>query len=479
MAGFPARPRLADHVVARRHVVDGDERVVLFDQGTGRLVQVGPREWGLLAAADGTRDLEGIVLAAGREGAHARVPALQGFLAQLHAAGMLEDGVPEAAVLPTRAAAEAADEGAATRPLLSLPGYTLTCDGSGSCCRFYGTVLFGPVEAARARALLPLVRDGGARHERAFTPEHGSAPTGGAAVTYCDGRCAYLGDDDRCGIHGRGGPEAKPLGCQTYPASFVDDGESVRVSVSVECACVLASVDRPGGSPLVPAGARTRADLDETLVVEPLDAQVALTADAWAPRAAYVAWARQVAALWPGVTDVAAALHSLAGAVARDGLDEAATARALREPAPPTAAEVGAWAEALARRAARRAREDEGWRSPRDLVLRASRWVMEAARRIADPGTAAGLLTGPAAAPRSERFYVEALLHGHRLAGGRPLATALRDRAVRVVVARALGQVLAAVPEGARDTAAAHPLALLEAMLRGHGLDLYVEDVEG
>jgi lysine-N-methylase len=50
---------------------------------------------------------------------------------------------------------------------------------------------------------------------------------------------------------------------------------------------------------------------------------------------------------------------------------------------------------------------------------------------------------------------------------------------VRVLVARALGPVLSAVPEAERDPAAAHPLALVEAMLRGHGLDAYAEDLEG
>src|SRR5690242_10317977 len=73
---LPIRPRLADHVLARRHITGSETVVVLHDQRTGRLVQLGPREWGLLAAADGTRDLDGVVLAARREGAHARVPAL-------------------------------------------------------------------------------------------------------------------------------------------------------------------------------------------------------------------------------------------------------------------------------------------------------------------------------------------------------------------------------------------------------------------
>src|SRR5277367_2794044 len=204
-SALPARPKLAAHVLARRHLVDGDERVVLHDLGSGGLVQIGPREWGLLAAADGTRDLEGILLAAAREGAHARVPALEAFLQQLHAAGMLDEGIDPAPV------AAGADDGAAARPLDPLPGFTLSCDGSGSCCRIYASILFGPVEAARARALLPQVLGGGERHERVFMPERGSGPTGGAVVALRDGRCAYLADSGRCAIHEAGGAAAKPV----------------------------------------------------------------------------------------------------------------------------------------------------------------------------------------------------------------------------------------------------------------------------
>lgn len=485
MRPFPARPRLASHVLPRRHVVGGDERVVLHDLREKRLVQIGAREWGLIAAADGTRDIEGIVLAAAREGAHARAPMLRDFFAQLHAAGMLEDGAeeraepaitPSAEPIGARESAPIEIDDRASRPLDPLPGFTLHCDGSGSCCRFYGSVIFGPVEAARARSLLPMVRDGGARHERVFMPERGSGPTGGSAVTYCDGRCAYLGDDDRCALHAVGGPAAKPIGCQTFPASFIDDGERVRVSVSVECACVLASVDRPGGSPIVAPSARVRSDLDETLVVEELDREILVRGRESAPRARFLAWSRQVAEAAPAA-DTAALLMSLARAVDRDGLDEAATARAIARPSPIDAAEVRPWAEALSRRASRRAAEDEAWRSARDLVLRAAPWIAAAAAAIADAEIGPAVIAAPIAAPRSEQFYLSALLHGHRLAGDRPLAIALRDRAVRVLVARALAHVLSAVPPGERDPAAAHPLALLEAMVRGHGVGAYVDDV--
>ena len=88
----PRRPRLADHVLPRRHVIDGTERVVLHDQHNDEVVQVGPREWAVLEAADGTREPEGIVVAARRRGAHARVAAVSELLHTLAERGMVEAG---------------------------------------------------------------------------------------------------------------------------------------------------------------------------------------------------------------------------------------------------------------------------------------------------------------------------------------------------------------------------------------------------
>ncbi len=474
---FPNRPRLADHVLARRHITGGEAVVVLHDQRTGGLVQLGPREWGLLAAADGTRDLEGIILAARREGAHARVPALRAFLEQLHGAGLLADGAPDDAAspdgLPAIDAPAEAESLPDDRPLDVLPDFSLHCDGSGSCCRIYASVIFGPVEAARARALYPDIQGGGDRHEKNFLPDHGSAPTGGSAVTLVDGRCAYLGESGHCSIHARAGGAAKPLGCNLFPASFVDDGERVAVSASVECACILASAGRRGGAPLIPPGARFRGDLDPAVFIAGLPPSLAITRAGRADRAAVRAWSRRVAALSPP-SDVARTLWSLAATIDDSGLD-ADPAPSFNAPPAIEASGLLAWIDALACRAARRVREDAVWRSERDLARLASSWISEAASGLLalDP------FAVPAPAPSvaaSEAFYLRAALHGYKLFGDLPLTVALRDRAVRLVVARALPDVFARTR--ADDPACAHPLALVEAMLRGHGLDAYAHDLE-
>ena len=469
---FPTRPRLADHVLARRHITAGEVVIVLHDQRTGRLVQLGPREWGLLAAADGTRDLDGVVLAARREGAHARVPALRAFLEQLHGADLLADGTPDDTVTeaPTSAPSPEPESLPADRPLAVLQDFSLHCDGSGSCCRIYASVIFGPVEAARARALFPEIQGGGDRHERVFLPDHGSAPTGGSAVTLVDGRCAYLGESGHCSIHVRAGGPAKPIGCNLFPASFLDDGERVAVSASVECACILASVGRPGGSPLIAPEARFRGDLDPSVFVASLPSRLAVTPAASADRAEVRAWSRRIETFAPA-SNVAQTLWSLAAAIDEHGLSADATS-SFQAPLPIDAAEVLPWIDALARRAARRAREDAVWRSDRDLARLATSWIAEAAEGLLSSNP---LPSPTATVAASETFYLRAALHGYKLFGDLPLTVALRDRAVRLLVARALPDVFARV--GAADPACAHPLALVEAMLRGHGLDGYAHDL--
>ncbi|WP_437562771.1 YkgJ family cysteine cluster protein [Sorangium sp. So ce542] len=478
---LPARPRLAAHVLVRRHLVGEEERIILHDVRSGQLLQLGAREWVLLSAADGTRDVEGIVIAAAREGAHARAAAAHAFLAQLHAAGLLEAEAagedaarsePAAGARPARAPEE---RGGRERPLEVLPDFGLHCDGRGSCCRIYASILFDPEEAARARALRPDVLSGGARHERAFTPERGTWPCAASVVAMRDGRCAYLEGEGRCSLHAIGGPEAKPLGCRTFPTSFVDDGESVRVSVATECACVLASAGRPGGAPLLDPRLRVRGDLDERIDVAALPDRAPISPGATASRAELVAWSRRLAAAAPP-PDVAAGLFALAAAVEAEGLTGGAIAR-FERPDPLEPAALEPWLAALHGRAARRAREDAGWRSERDLARRAAQWIAAATLALAEPDLLAALLAAPAPAPDRERFYLRAALHGHRLIGALPLSLALRDRAARLVVARALPVVVAGA--GDDDPACAEPIALVEAMLRGHGLEAYAAEAAG
>lgn len=470
MSELPRRPRLADHVVPRLHVVDGEHVVLLHDRRKERLARIGEREWGLIAAADGTRDVEGIVVAAARAGARATVEGLREFLEDLNAAGWLAPGEAPPAKLTSeeRAARRTATPGPI--PLRRLPGFRLSCNGLGGCCRQYGTTLLSAAEVARARAFCPEVLDGGEDAARVFAPEQGSVPTGGVAVTMVDGRCAYLGADGRCGIHVAGGSEAKPIGCRTYPALFAFDGEAVRVSPSVECACVLTSAAGDDGEPLV-AGAETTADIDPSIHLEPLAASTPIAAGLSVAGPDYVVFCDALVAALDAspALPLPELLWTLADALQGGAAPLAALEGALAAPLPLPAGPLEERLTALGARVTHRLDQDGSWRSPKDLVARALGWLHESvlARLRGE------VIAATASPPEDERFYLRSLAFGLHLETSAGLAESLRDRAVRLVLARGFPARAAA-----EDTAASRPLALVEALFRGQGIGTYAEAFE-
>lgn len=426
--------------------------------------RVGLREWGLLLHADGTRDLEGIIAAASRTGTLARVSTLQTFLEALHHAGLLADGV------------ETPPEPPPTQPVRridALPHYRLTCDGQGSCCRLYSTIMVRPVEEATARSLQPFIFDAGDHPERLFAPLAGSAPCGASSFGFVDGRCAYLDGSDRCVLHAAGGAQGKPLGCRMFPALFVDDGDSVRVSPVVECACVLASLDKPHeGELLVPNEIQTSDQLDPGIHVTVLPETLFITKKRQVSRDELGRWSRIVATAAPP-TDTPGTFLALAEAVETWGLDLRATERALSAPRPIDAAAVRPALMALAERVQRRLAIDTMWRSENDLALRAVRWIQQATTFLLTNPTEFTRLCNEASPPNvaaSEAFYLQAGAHGHHFVlNDAPLAHALRDRVPRILLARAMTQIVSS-DELDAEPVLRHPLALVEATLRGHGL---------
>ena len=203
--------------------------------------------------ADGTRDIGGVLLAAVRRGSYRRVSDVVTLLSELHSRGLLGDGI-EVGEPPTMP--EAFD-----RPLEVLDDYSLTCDANGTFCSTYDSVVFSSDDVARARGLVPDVLSTGADRSRGFLPLQGSVPLHAVAVTMVDGRCPYLLNDGRYRIQTASTAESKPLGCRNFLSTFVDDGVAVRVSVAVECPCVLASLKGKVGDSLVPAGAKRASDL--------------------------------------------------------------------------------------------------------------------------------------------------------------------------------------------------------------------------
>jgi lysine-N-methylase len=522
---LPSRPRLAAHVLARRHIIDGQERVILHDQHGDRVLQIGAREWAVLEAADGTREPEGIVVAARREGAHARVAAVRELLGTLAAQGLLvagehaepptggsvaaskEDDEPaqgenvaaatrsrvevggaepaiagvESAVggaEPAVVGAEPAVGGAepavgtpARKPVVPLAGETLSCSGAGTCCRLYGTVMMFPHEARRAQSLLPTWRVGEVPPERWFSPVRGSEPGPVLVAIARDGACGFLQADGLCAVHCAGGAEAKPWGCRSFPRVFVDDGVAVHVSAKVECPCIL---DPQGGEPepLVEPG-WTHADaLPPMIAVRRLPASIELCPEVAVSRAEARRFMAAVAAR-PVPADPAAVLWALGNDAAEHGrwpaLDEAWQA------GPPPARAVRPWIAALHEHAAARAREHAAWRSEVDLVRRLSTALATLTLLLRDEATLAEALAAPPEHPAHEARYWRMGVHGYRWLGRRPLATRLRDEAVRVWLGRSLSAVLGDASN--EDPHLRAPLALVEALLRAHGIGGYADDV--
>lgn len=467
----PRRPALADRVRPRRHVVDGRAFVVLNDAETGRAAQIGEREWALLAAADGTRDLEGVRRAAAARGVRAKAAHVEAFFSELAALGWLEDDAPDApeeeaaraqaAVPPAPPAPVAPAPG---RPIRLLPNYSLRCDGGGSCCRLYQTILFGPLDAARARALAPDVQGAGEDPDGALLPERGARRLA-VVPTFVHGRCAYLDERDLCRVHAAGGADAKPVGCRLFPLAFVDDGAEVRVGVSPECACVLESAlpaTDPPGEPLLDPTLATSAELPPEVHCFALPEVLERAPGVPFSRAAYL---RLEAALSGRLGEAGAAddparrAWALGGALARGDSTEDALARwddALEAAEPALGAELAAVVERLEARVA----EDAAWRAPDDLARLAVRWTLEAARRLSSAGPRA-----PSARERVvERFHLRALAFGHRFALGGPVSRALRAAALRLWLGRAMADHLEEA--GVSEPAARHPSALVEAVAR-------------
>lgn len=443
---------------------------MLFDRHTGGVLQVGPREWTVLAAADGTRDLEGIRIAARRDGEPVPLAAITELLSALDDVGFLDDA---AAARPVQAGARVVieDRTPRDRPLERLAGAAVRCDRSGACCRIYATVLMTRPELERARTLLPDHRVGPVEHARFFLPVAGSEPSELVTPTMNDGACGYLRSDGACAIHAVGGLHAKPAGCRIFPTTFVDDGVSVRVSVKTECACVIDGATHPGGDPICDPAWQSAGDLPVHVAVDRLPDTLPITRAHAIPRAG----ARELVDRWwsaPAPEDVAAGAWAMANALEADpGGDPIPAWRAA---ALPSAAAVRPWIAALHARASRRAAEDASWRSPRDHVRETTEWIAATALLIGAPGVLEELFAAPVEDPAAEAFYLRAAAFGYAVFD-RPLVHALRDHAVRIWLSRAMSSTLP--PDRLDAPEVRRPLARVDAVLRAYGIRRYVDDL--
>jgi lysine-N-methylase len=404
------RPRLAEHALARRHTARGETFVAIHDERDGSVLKVPLDAWERAARADGTRALAEL-----DEGARAMVEELlrHGLIALDEEGARVSEGAGESA---------GAGAGAtpASRPLEALPTYRFACDGSGTCCAHYASVEFLAEDVVRARTDAPAVEGG-------FLPLRGSRPGGPFAVALVDGRCAYLASDGRCAIHAAGGADAKPLSCRAYPRTFVDDGVSVRVSVGIECACALREPREDEATEALATGA-TWGDVTPGTKVRTLPEVVLITPVAGARREGVAQWSRSV--LDAGLEGDAAAIFWQLAATLERGSGEVCI-----DAAPPPASEVREWVARVASRARGAADAADAWRSDNDVSRVARHAVARAGEAWLARGAGEWL---PSRAPREERLYARATIFGHHLVGNSPLVVALRERAARLQVARAM-----------------------------------------
>ncbi|MEM1418219.1 MAG: hypothetical protein AAGH15_25210 [Myxococcota bacterium] len=119
------------------------------------------------------------------------------------------------------------------RPLLFRPGAHYRCFGDGLCCTdIHG---LGPItrkELVQIRAIDPA----GAGWDDGFE-DHMLSPA-------ADGGCHFLLPDQRCDVHARFGPEAKPDGCRRFPLGLTATPEGGRVTTFHRCPCRTLG-DRP------------------------------------------------------------------------------------------------------------------------------------------------------------------------------------------------------------------------------------------
>jgi hypothetical protein len=115
---------------------------------------------------------------------------------------------------------------ARVRPIELRPGARYRCFGDGLCCTDIHAL--GPLnrsEVVRIRRIEPgsVGQQGGFREPMLRTKP--------------DGSCVFQLSDQRCQVHARFGPAAKPAGCRRFPLGLVATPRGGRVTTDHRCPC--------------------------------------------------------------------------------------------------------------------------------------------------------------------------------------------------------------------------------------------------
>ena len=188
-----------------------------------------------------------------------------------------------------------------------------------------------------------------------------------------------------------------------------------------------------------------------------------------ATRAELRAWSTLASArLRESDRDAIAIAWSLAERIEMDGADLEALQVAFDGASTIAPSELRAFVDALSETAERVAIHEASWRSEADTTRALARWIADALAAI---DLDAVLARPELADPVAERFYLRALTFGYRLAvEARPIAHGLRDRATRIVAARALR-----AHPGPFEREVTDHLALVEAAVRTLAMSAYAD----
>lgn len=443
-------PRLGDHIKARQHVQGSRRFVILHDTQTDAIAEVDSTTWVVLSCADGTRDVAGLVAAASRLGVTVRGELVSEVLERLQAQGMLDEGPPSS--MPDQVELRPRNQTwDASRPVEPLPDVTWACDGRGLCCSMFETVLMTPTDVHRAYGAWPEIQLHDVPVHRLMTPERGSAPSPINVPPLVEGSCAFLVEQGRCGIHAREGLQAKPSGCRLFPRRYRDDGESIRATLIPECACVL-RIPADWAEPVALEHEHIAADLASVIVVDEVPLSIPWTKTSTISRAAFRDWFAGVPReTWPA--DLAAWLWHLGQTI--DGV----------EMSPST------WMARLEAVASDKLQRDATWRSAQDVPFLALTTVCTGASiqdclAVVDPAI--------------EHRYLAMLWWGYEDASRVPWSLAVRDRAIRLWVARAVFAIREALPRFRDDLGIDRfedALAMVEAVMRAQGIGRYIRMV--
>lgn len=122
--------------------------------------------------------------------------------------------------------------------MLPRPGARYTCFGDGLCCTdIHGIGPLTKKEVAQMRRI--------DRQSAGWNDDHDDYMLNTAA----DGGCVFLMSDQRCSVHARLGPEAKPEGCRRFPLGVVATPVGGRITTDHRCPCRTLG-DRPEIDPV-------------------------------------------------------------------------------------------------------------------------------------------------------------------------------------------------------------------------------------